>query len=153
MKLRIALIATTVCSTLAILSVSQSNAAAPLSESSKVDYAPATAAIAALQSGLSGAPGEEWKSGLLFESALELCSSAGAMLKLATIEEDQDSANKVLEMAAWYLDTIALHLDGQAGESADAHEDDWIENATLVSSLHGLAVEARTEVFRARSSE
>ena len=68
----------------------------------------------------------------------------------AKAETDLAKAAGILEFAAWHLDSIILHVDGQAGESDTAHEDDWLEDATSTAAIHGLALQARTEVFRAR---
>jgi hypothetical protein len=115
-----------------------------------VDYAPAAAALASLKGQLEQIPSESWKHSLFQESAVHAAASAQLTFESAKAEADLAKAAGILEFAAWHLDSIILHMDGQAGESDTAHEDDWVEDATLTASIHGLALEARTEVFRAR---
>ena len=117
---------------------------------STVDYAPAAAALTALQGQLEQLPSESWKHTLYKESAVHAAASAQLSFESAKAETDLAKAAGILEFAAWHLDSIILHVDGQAGESDTAHEDDWLEDATSTAAIHGLALQARTEVFRAR---
>jgi len=115
-----------------------------------VDYAPAASALAALKGHLEQAPRGAWKHTLYHESALELTASAQLTFESAKAEPDLAKAASILEFAAWHLDSLILHVDGQAGESETAHEDDWLQEDTTTASIHGLALEARAEIFRAR---
>ena len=115
-----------------------------------MDYAPAAAALAALQGQLEQLPSESWKHTLYKESAVHAAASAQLTFESARAETDLAKAAGILEFAAWHLDSIILHVDGQAGESDTAHKDDWLEDATSTAAIHGLALQARTEVFRAR---
>ena len=117
---------------------------------STVDYAPAAAALTALQGQLEQLPSESWKHTLYKESAVHAAASAQLTFESAKAETDLAKAAGILEFAAWHLDSIIFHVDGQAGESDTAHEDDWLEDATSTAAIHGLALQARTEVFRAR---
>lgn len=125
--------------------------ASPTAQASAgVDYAPAKAAVQALQGQLEGIDAESWKNNLFKELAVDAAAAAHATVKLAEGESDAAGAARILEMAAFHVDVIVGHVDGQSGDAEATGEDDWIEDVPLTVLLHGLATEARTEIFRAR---
>jgi hypothetical protein len=91
-----------------------------------------------------------WKSPILKDSLLDLLAAAKAAVINGHNSEDDEEANRIFDAAAWTLDIAVHRVDGEAGESADAHLDDWVTSPEVTTTLHGLLVQARSEVFRSK---
>ncbi len=91
-----------------------------------------------------------WRDPLLVDAALELLSATRELAIEAEGLQDGVEANGILDLAAWSLDVAIHRVDGEAGVSDTAHEDDWVTEASSAARLHELLVQARSEVLRAK---
>jgi len=90
-----------------------------------------------------------WRSPVLKDSLLTLLATGRSQVVNALSSKGEDT-NRLLDSAAWTLDVALRRVDGEAGESEDAHVDDWITDAETKATLHGHLVQARSEVFRSK---
>ncbi len=92
-----------------------------------------------------------WHHPVFQDSLLDSLAASRNLVLIASGEPDQAEANLTYESAAWVLDVMIRRVDGEAGESNTAYLDDWVSDPVAATELHGMLVQARSEVLRQRS--
>jgi len=91
-----------------------------------------------------------WGAPLYKDSMLDILANAQELATLAASAANKDEANLALTSSARLLDIAAGRLDGQTGDSETAHLNDWTTDSRLTTTLHGVVIQARSEVLRLR---
>ena len=111
---------------------------------------PAVQAIEKAAAAVRNTDAGSWVSPILKDSLLDLLAAAGGLALSGCGATDAEEANRILDAAAWTIDVAVRRVDGEAGESEEAHQDDWVRDPLAAADLHGLLVQARSEIFRAK---
>ena len=130
-----------------------SGAATVAADEEESDGGPAAQAIEKASAAARDSEADAWRSAILTDSALTLLATARAQVINGLSSKDGEDVNRILDSAAWTLDIVIRRVDGEAGESEDAHLDDWVTDAETKTVLHGHLVQARNEVFRSKKDE
>lgn len=123
---------------------------APAAESKNPTGGPAAQALERAAAVARNRLPEDWLHPVFQDSMLDGLAAARSLVLVAHGEEDDDEANAAYESAAWTLDVLIRRSDGEAGESESAYMDDWLGDPGAVTELHGVLVQARSEVLRQR---
>ncbi len=128
-------------------------AATVAADEEESDGGPAARAIEKASAAARDSAANTWRAAILKDSALNLLATARAQVINGLSSKDGKDVNRILDSAAWTLDIVIRRVDGEAGESEDAHLDDWVTDAKTKTILHGHLVQARNEVFRGKKDE
>lgn len=148
----LALIGTLAAFQLAGLTMARGASSPTANAGEKSDGGPAAQAIERAAAVARDSEASIWRSPVLKDSLLTLLATARSQVANA-LSSDAEDTNRLLDSAAWTLDVAIRRVDGEAGESQDAHLDDWIADAETKATLHGHLVQARSEVFRSKKTE